>query len=83
MTKLQGISGFKIRGCIAGKEYVRSGSSNNNLQSWAKVRGTVLQYAYLSVICRFPLKTVHHFRNFLALPPPPPYTKLKLGKNSG
>ena len=25
---LQGISGFKIRGYIAGKEYVRSGSSN-------------------------------------------------------
>ena len=34
---------------------------------------------------RFPLKTVHHFRKFLpVLPPPtPPYTKLKLGKNSG
>ena len=27
--------------------------------------GTVLQYSYFSVISRFPLKTVHHFRNFL------------------
>ena len=32
---------------------------------------TVLQYAYFSVISRFPLKTVHHFQNFLALLPPP------------
>ena len=82
MTNLQGIPGFKIRGYIAGKEYVRSGS-NNNLQSRTKVLGTVLQYAYFSVFSRFPLKTVYHFRNFLALPPPPPYTKLKLEKNSG
>ena len=80
MTNLQGISGFKIRGYIAGKEYVRSGSSNNNLQSWAKVLGTVLQYAYLSVICRFPLKTVHHFRNFLALLPPPTLYKVETRK---
>ena len=35
------------------------------------------------VFSRFPLKTVHHFRNFLAVLPPPPYSKLKLGKNSG
>ena len=48
-----------------------------------KVLGTVLQYSYFSVISRFPLKTVHPFRNFLAVLPPPPYTKLKLGKNSG
>ena len=82
MTNLQGISGFKIRGYIAGKEYVRSGS-NNNQQSRTKVLGTVLQYAYFSVFSRFPLKTEHHFRNFLALLPPPPYTKLKLEKNSG
>ena len=33
-----------------------------------------------SVISRFPLKTVQRFRNFLAVRPPPPYTKLKLGK---
>ena len=81
MTNLQRIPGFKIRGgYIAGKEYVRSGSSNNNLQSWAKVLGTVLQYAYLSVICRFPLKTVHHFRNFLALLPPPTLYKVETRK---
>ena len=46
-----------------------------------------MQYSYFSVISRFPLKTVHPLiRNFLAvLPPhpPPPYTKLKLGTNSG
>ena len=53
------------------------------LQSWTKVLGTVLQYSYFSVISQFPLKTVHPFRNFLAVLPPPPYTKLKLGKNSG
>ena len=52
-------------------------------QSWTKVLGTLLQYAYFSVISPFPLKTVHHFRNFLALLPPRPYTKLKLEKNSG
>ena len=53
------------------------------LQSWTKVLGTVLQYSDFSVISLFPLKTVHPFRNFLAVLPPPPYTKLKLGKNSG
>ena len=36
-----------------------------------------------SVISRFPLKTVQRFRNFFAVLPPPPYTKLKVGKNSG
>ena len=47
--------------------------------------------SYFSVISLFPPKTMHPFRNFLAglpprpphLPPPPPYTKSKLGKNSG
>ena len=39
--------------------------------SWTKVLGTVLQYSYFSVISRFPLKTVHPFRNFLAVLPPP------------
>ena len=53
------------------------------LQSWTKVLGTVLQYSYFSVISRFPLKTVHPFRNFLVVLPPPHYKKLKLGKNSG
>ena len=51
-----------------------------NLQSWTKVLGTVLQYSYFSVISQFPHKTVHPFRNFLAVLSPPPYTKLKLGK---
>ena len=41
-----------------------------SLQSWTKVLGTVLQYSYFSVISRFPLKTVHHFGNFLAVLPP-------------
>ena len=54
-------------------------------QSWTKVLATVLQYSYFSVISRFPLKTVHHFRNFLSVlsSPTSPYIKLKLGKNSG
>ena len=41
------------------------------LQSWTKVLGIVLQYTYFPVISRFHLKTVHHFRNFLAVLPPP------------
>ena len=40
------------------------------LQSWTNVLGTVLQYSHFSVISRFPFKTVHPFRNFLALLPP-------------
>ena len=52
------------------------------LQSRTKVLGTALQYTCSLVISRFPLKTVHPFRNFRAVLPPPPYTKLKLGKNS-
>ena len=39
----------------------------------------MLQYAYFSVISRFPLKTVHHFRNFLALLPPPTVYKVETG----
>ena len=34
------------------------------------VLGTVLQYSYFSVISRFPHKTVHPFRKFLAVLPP-------------
>ena len=49
-------------------------------QSWTNVLGTVLQYAYFSVISRLPLKTVHHFRNFLALLPPPTRYKVKTRK---
>ena len=41
-----------------------------DLQSWTNVLGTVLQYSYFSVISQFPLKTAHHFRNFLAVLPP-------------
>ena len=51
-----------------------------NLQSWTKVLGTVLQYSYFS---RFPLKTVHLFRNFLAVLPPPTLYKVETRKNSG
>ena len=36
-----------------------------------------------SVVSRFPLQTVHPFQNFLAVLPPPPYTKLKLWKTYG
>ena len=48
-----------------------------NLQSWTKVLGTVLQYSYFS---RFPLKTVHLFRNFLAVLPPPTLYKVETRK---
>ena len=45
-----------------------------------KVLGTVLQYSYFSVISRFPLKTVHPFRNFLAVLPPPTLYKVETRK---
>ena len=54
-----------------------------SLQSWTKVLGTVLQYSYFSVISRFPLKTVHHFGNFLAVLPPLTLYKVETRKNSG
>ena len=50
------------------------------LQSRTKVLRTVLQYAYVSVISRFPLKTVHHCRNFLKLLPPPTLYKVETRK---
>ena len=50
------------------------------LQSWTKVLGTVLQHAYVSVISRLPLKTVHHFRNLLALLPSPTLYKVETRK---
>ena len=50
------------------------------LQSWTKVLGTVQQYSYFSVICRFPLKTVHPFRNFLAVLPLPTLHKAESPK---
>ena len=46
-------------------------------QSWTKVLGTVLRYSYFSVICWFPLKTVHPFRSFLAVLPPPTLYKVE------
>ena len=42
-----------------------------HLQSWSKVLGTVMQYSYFSVIYGLPHKTVHPFRSFLAVLPPP------------
>ena len=42
--------------------------------------GTVLQYSFFSVISRFPLKTVHPFRNFLAVLPPPTLYKVETRK---
>ena len=44
------------------------------------VLGTVLRYSYISVICRFPLKTVHPFRKFLAVLPPPTIYKVETRK---
>ena len=55
-------------------------SGLDNLQSWTKVLGTVLRDSYFSVMCRFPLKTVHPFRNFLALFPPPTLYKVETRK---
>ena len=52
------------------------------LQSWTKVLGTVLQCAYFFVISRFPLKTMHHFRNFLALLPALTLYKVETRKKS-
>ena len=51
-----------------------------DLQSRTKVLGTVLQYSYFSVVSRFPLKTVHPFRNFLAVLPPPTLYKVETRK---
>ena len=58
-------------------------SLNLKLQSWTKVLVTVLQYSYFSVISWFRLKQCILFEIFLRLSLPPPYTKLKLGENSG
>ena len=51
-----------------------------NLQSWTNVLGTVRQYSYFSVISRSPLKTVHPFRNSLAVLPPPTLYKVESRK---
>ena len=50
------------------------------LQSWTKVLGTVLQYHIFLLFFGSLFKTVQRFRNFLAVLPPPPDTKLNLGK---
>ena len=55
-------------------------NGKKELQSWTKVRGTVLQYSYFSVISRFPLKTVHPFRHFLAVLPPRTLSKVETWK---
>ena len=55
-------------------------SGLDNLQYWTKVLGTVLRDSYFSVICRFSLKTVHPFRNFLTLLPPPTLYKVETRK---
>ena len=63
------------------KFFSRSGTSPiSELQSWTKILGRVLQYSYFSVISRFPLKTVHPFRNFLAVRPPPTLNKVETRK---
>ena len=78
------------RGRVISTSYSQSGKPVFNsysdrlldlfLQPWTNVLETVLQYSYFSVFSWFPLKIVHLFRNFLAVHPPPPYTKLTLGK---
>ena len=60
-------------------DFFRSWISNPGQKSL----GQYCNIHIFSVISRFPLKTVHSFRNFLAVLPPPPYTKLKLRNNSG
>ena len=44
--------------------------------------GTVMQFSYFSVISQFTHNTVHPYRNVLTVPPPPPYTKLKVEKKN-
>ena len=63
-------SSNSLKSCITSKP----------LRPWAKVLGTVLQCSYFSVISRFPLKTVNHFRNFLAVLPPPTLYKVETRK---
>ena len=54
--------------------------AQGKLQSWTKVLGTILQYSYYSVISGLPLKTVHPFRDFLAVLPPPTLYKVETRK---
>ena len=59
----------------------RKMNGKKELQSCTKVRGTVLQYLYFSVISRFPLKTVDPFRHFLAVLPPATLFKVETRKS--
>ena len=72
ICQMQGIA------CSVWNPYTKWNIHQIKLQSWTKVLGTVLRYSYFSVICRFPLKTVHHFLNFLAVLPPPTLYKVEL-----
>ena len=63
-------------GCSVGRVFLC-------LQSLTKVLGTILQYSYFSVICRFPLKRVRLSRNFLAVLPPPTLYKVETQKKFG
>ena len=55
--------------------------ADNRLNFWTKVLGTVPQYAYFSVISRFPLKMVHPLRKFVEVLPPPTQYKVETRKN--
>ena len=59
----------------------RKMNGKKELQSCTKVRGTVLQYLYFSVMSRFPLKTVDPFRHFLAVLPPATLFKVETRKS--
>ena len=55
---------------------------SSKLQSWTKVLGTVMQYAYFCVALGSLIKQCIFFKIFHSSPYPTLY-KLKLGKNSG
>lgn len=58
-------------------------STNQMLQLWTIVLGTVTQYSYMSVISPFPHKKVHPFWKFSCVlnhPPLPPGASLTLDK---
>ena len=53
------------------------------IKAWTKVLGTVLQHSFFSVISRFPPKTVHPVRTFLAVLPPLTLYKVETRKKFG
>ena len=55
----------------------------HTLQSWTKILETVAQYSYFSVILDSLVKQFILFEIFSQFSLPPPFAKLKLGKNSG